>query len=185
MEGAGAFALKESRNEMTVARAPDEVRAQRDGKEGVFAQRIAFFDGTCREARGEGAEVFLGEIEPEEVVVVGPRGVVCGADELLGDRFGHLVPSEELGRVGDALVDPFLGFDGVGDALRAGVDELSHALAQARGDDIARAENIRAVVRRGIHNDAGVSGDMEDDVASSNGGVDGVEIVDVLRRRAS
>lgn len=177
-EGSGAFALKEARDEMAVARAPDEMRAQRDGEKGVFAERIALFDGTRLEARIERAEVFFGEIEAEEVVVVGPGGVVCGADELLGDRFGHLVPPEELRSVGNAFVDPFLRFDRVGDALGAGVDELSHALTETCGDDIASAENIGAIVRRGIHNDAGVSGDVKDDVASADGGFDDFEIVE-------
>ena len=70
----------------------------------------------------------------------------------------------------------------VDDARRAGVDELADAVLPARGDDVLGAGDVGGEEVGVPAPDAGLRGDVEDDVAPRDGPLDGREVGEVAER---
>jgi len=110
---------------------------------------------------------------PDQVRPQGDRGqpVVVGRQDHalrdgLGPGIGRVVPP----RVRDGFVHALHVAAVEDDARRAREDELSDAVGVARGDDVLRADDVRAVEVFVSPPDAGSSGDVEDGVAAAAGG---------------
>ena len=77
-----------------------------------------------------------------------------------------------MARVRHRFVDAFHVAAVEDDAGRTGVDEPANAVRTAGGEDVVGADDVGAVVLGVAAADAGLRGDVEDDVAAGGGAVD-------------